>query len=74
MDVMKSSDFVNYINTFYPQYNYRLGVGGDVNNPTIPGQIYDTDWQKSIYRTSVSSDNNLSISGNLFKSFLSGYH
>lgn len=67
MDVMKSSDFVNYINTYYPQYNYRLGVGGSPDNPTTPGQIYDTDWQRAIYRTSVSSDNNLSISGNLFK-------
>lgn len=68
MDVMSSSDYVNFINANYPQYNYRLGVGGNVLKPTVTGMIYDTDWQKAIYRTSVSSDNNLSISGSLFKS------
>lgn len=73
MDVMSSADYVNFINTYYPQYNYRLGVGGvpdnpdtDINESLIPGTIYNTDWQKAIFRTSVSSDNNLSVSGSLF--------
>ena len=67
MDVMNSEDFVEFINTYYPEYNYRLGVGGTLANPTTTGKIYDTDWQKAIYRTSVSTDNNLSLSGTLFQ-------
>jgi len=74
-DVMKSSQFVDFINQNYPLYNFRLGVGGVADNPDtevneslIMGKIYDTDWQRAIYRKSVSSDNNLSISGSLFKS------
>lgn len=74
IDVMNGSEFASYINQYFPQYNYRLGVGGriddplttDINESLIPGKIYDTDWQDAVYRTSVSSDNNLSLSGSLF--------
>ncbi len=66
LDVMNSSDFVNYVNTFYPMYNWRLGVGGNPDNPNVMGKIYDTNWQNVIFRTTVSTDNNLSISGTLF--------
>ena len=64
-DVMKSADFVTFINEYFPDYVWRLGVGGDQATNTA-GTIYDTDWQKAIYRTSVSHDNNVSISGRLF--------
>lgn len=67
IDVMKANEFVDFIGKNYPSYNYLLGVGGNSTNPTVAGTIYDTDWQKAIYRTSVSSDNNLSVSGSLFK-------
>lgn len=66
IDVMNAEQFTSFINTNYPQYNYLLGVGGSETNKTVPGTIYDTDWQKEIYRKSVSTDNNLSISGSLF--------
>ena len=75
IDVMNGEQFTNFITANYPQYLYRLGVGGVIDDPltpinesNIPGTIYNTDWQKQIYRTSVSSDNNLSIAGRLFKS------
>lgn len=67
LDVMNSSDFTEFINRYFPQFRYRLGVGGDISSPNVSGTLYDTDWQREIYRTSVSSDNNLSISGSLFK-------
>jgi len=66
VDVMNANQFKSFINQNYPDYNYLLGVGGDVLSPNQEGTIYDTDWQKAIYRTTVSSDNNLSISGSLF--------
>lgn len=66
VDVMNADEFKNFINQNYPTYNYLLGVGGNAANPTQSGTIYNTDWQKVIYRNSVSSDNNLSISGSLF--------
>ncbi len=46
---------------------WKLGVGGSPNNPTVMGKIYDTNWQDVVYRTSISTDNNFSASGNLFK-------
>ena len=67
IDVMNAEQFTNFITTYYPQYRYRLGVGGNINAPNVTGQIFDTDWQKEIYRTTVSTDNNLSVSGKLFK-------
>ena len=67
IDVMNAEQFTNFITTYYPQYRYRLGVGGNILKPNVTGTIYDTNWQKQIYRTSVSTDNNLSISGRLFK-------
>lgn len=66
LDVMSSDEFVTFINQYYPQYNWRLGVGGNVANPNVAGTIYKTDWQKAVYRTSVSSDNSISMSGSLF--------
>lgn len=74
LDVMNSQDFVNYIQENFPQYTWRLGVGGkpddpstpNVNEALIPGTIYDTNWQDAIFRTTVSTDNNVSASGTLF--------
>lgn len=57
LDVLSSSEFVNFINTRYPDQKQYLGVNG---------VIYDTDWQDEIYRTSISSDNNFSALTSLF--------
>ncbi len=65
LDVMDSEEFVKFVNDYLPNEVWRLGVGG-VKTTNTPGKIYDTDWQKAIYRTPVSSDNNFSATGNLF--------
>ena len=67
IDVMNADQFTSFITQYYPQYRSRLGVGGKLSTPNVTGQLFDTNWQKQIYRTTVSSDNNLSVSGNLFK-------
>lgn len=67
IDVMNSSQYVNFIQTYFPNDVWKLGTGGSPANPTVMGKIYDTDWQDVVYRTSVSTDNNFSASGNLFK-------
>jgi len=74
-DVMGADDYVRFISEYFPDYIWRLGVDGkdavkdDQGNiiaPAVMGKLYDTNWQKAVYRTSVSHDNNLSITGNLF--------
>lgn len=65
-DVMNSSEFVDYVSKYFPQSRWKLGVGGLASSPTTTGTIYDTNWQDAIYRTSVSTDNNVSLSGALF--------
>ncbi|QQV04114.1 MULTISPECIES: SusC/RagA family TonB-linked outer membrane protein [Chryseobacterium] len=66
IDVMDSDQFVDFVKNYFPNDVWKLGVGGDINNPTVMGRIYDTNWQDVVYRTSVSTDNNFSASGNLF--------
>ncbi len=66
LDVMDSSHFVDYIKTNFPQFSWRLGVGGDENNPTETGTIYNTNWQDEVFRTTVSTDNNVSLAGTLW--------
>lgn len=65
-DVMNSKDFVDYVSKYFPDSKWKLGVGGSASAPTTTGTLYDTNWQDAIYRTSVSTDNNLSVSGALF--------
>ncbi|KPE52339.1 SusC/RagA family TonB-linked outer membrane protein [Chryseobacterium indologenes] len=67
IDVMDSGQYVNFIKTYFPNDVWKLGVGGNPLNPTTMGKVYDTNWQDVIYRNSVSTDNNFSASGNLFK-------
>lgn len=57
LDMFSSSEFVDFINTNYPDEREFLGVDG---------VIYDTDWQDEIYRTSFTSDNNFTVRANLF--------
>lgn len=57
LDLLSSSEYVDFINTNFPDQIDLLGVDG---------QIFDTDWQEEIYRTSISTDNNFSVRANLF--------
>jgi len=56
-DVMSASQFRNYVDTF--------GTGTFDNVHTYKSLLgnANTDWQKEIYQSAVSTDNNLSISG-----------
>ncbi|KQR94896.1 hypothetical protein ASG01_03250 [Chryseobacterium sp. Leaf180] len=67
IDVMDSEQYVSFVKTYFPNDVWKLGVGGSIANRTQPGKIYSTNWQDVVYRTSVSTDNNFSASGNLFK-------
>lgn len=67
IDVMDSGQYVDFIKQYFPNDVWKLGVGGNPSNPTTMGKIYDTNWQDVVYRNSVSTDNNFSASGNLFK-------
>ncbi|WP_340064527.1 TonB-dependent receptor [Ascidiimonas aurantiaca] len=57
LDVLSSDEYVDFINQFFPSETNLLGVDG---------VVYDTDWQDVIYRTSITTDNNFSVNGNLF--------
>lgn len=63
IDVMDGPTFEKFINEYNPTFSNMLGV-------TENGQqkMYNTNWQDEIFRTSVSTDHNLSIRSNLFKS------
>ncbi|MEN4760599.1 SusC/RagA family TonB-linked outer membrane protein [Chryseobacterium sp. C39-AII1] len=63
LDVMDGPTFEKFINEYNPTFSSMLGV-------TENGQqkMYNTNWQDEIFRTSVSTDHNLSIRSNLFKS------
>lgn len=58
LDVFSSNEYVTFINQFYPAQTDLLGV---------EGVIYNTNWQKEIYRTSFTADNSFSATANLFK-------
>ncbi|WP_299225715.1 TonB-dependent receptor [uncultured Psychroserpens sp.] len=78
IDVMNSSEYVNFIQQFHPEETGRLGVPvGSVNTSERPSQIitgfdgslreiYNTSWQDAILRTAISSDYNFSARANLF--------
>ncbi len=57
VDVFNSSEYVNYINSLFPDSSDLLG---------LDGTVYNTNWQDEIYRTSFSVDNNFSVRANLF--------
>ena len=76
VDVLNAKDFVRAVETYYPTQTNNLGVD-DPNSalsddPATPGIIegrilYDTDWQKEIYRTTTFVNNDLTLKGQLFK-------
>ncbi len=56
IDIFTSGEYVDFINTVYPDSSDLLGLNGT---------IYNTDWQDEIYQTSVSTDHNFSARANL---------
>ncbi|WP_303317318.1 SusC/RagA family TonB-linked outer membrane protein [Flavivirga abyssicola] len=74
IDLFDGNQFVDFITTTYPGEVDLLGVpAGSVStneavSQTINGrEIYNTDWQDAIFRTSMSSDYNFSARANLFE-------
>lgn len=55
LDVMTGDEYRDYVTNLY---------GGEANLPYALGTA-DTDWQDEIYRTAVSHDHNVTISGGL---------
>ncbi|WP_374443668.1 SusC/RagA family TonB-linked outer membrane protein [Epilithonimonas sp.] len=65
MNVMNSDEFVRFVTENRPNDAWKLGVGGSSDNPTTPGKIYATDWQKEVLRNSISTDHTFSASAAL---------
>ena len=57
MDMMDGNQFAGFVRDYYGADSPQAGALG------IDGNIYNTDWQKEVLRTSVSSDYNLSVGG-----------
>ncbi|MDE6076586.1 MAG: SusC/RagA family TonB-linked outer membrane protein, partial [Muribaculaceae bacterium] len=57
MDMMDGNQFAGFVRDYYGADSPQAGALG------IDGRIYNTDWQKEVLRTSVSSDYNLSVGG-----------
>ena len=68
LDVMDAAEYVDVIKNMYgedsPAY---LGLGWKKFNPDgtpdFAAGTYDTDWQDEIYRTAISHDHNVSLTG-----------
>ena len=65
--VMDGTTFSKFIQEYAPTYAYLLGTGGDPSKPTVPGTISNTNWQNQIFRTSITTDHNISARANLFE-------
>ena len=55
VDVMSAESFKQFVTSKFGAGSPQVATIGS----------YDTDWQKEIYRTAVSTDHNVSISGSL---------
>lgn len=79
INMMNGPEFANFVRANFSDADInRLGVDDpndpndnyhdDPATPQIEGRIlYNTDWQKAIYRNSLLVDNNFSARANLFK-------
>ncbi|MEY4538717.1 MAG: hypothetical protein RLZZ306_474 [Bacteroidota bacterium] len=65
--VMDGSTFSTFIQEYAPNYAYLLGTGGDATKPTVPGTISNTNWQDQIFRTSITTDHNISVRANILE-------
>ena len=62
-EVMSGEQFVEFVKTYYGEGSdaYKaLGVMEDGKQ-----KFYNTDWQKEIYRTALSFDNNVTVTGSV---------
>lgn len=62
-EVMSGDQFVEFVKTYYGEGSdaYKaLGVMEDGKQ-----KFYNTDWQKEIYRTALSFDNNVTVTGSV---------
>lgn len=75
LNVMNSSNFVRFIQQYYPSRTNVLGIDDpntdavdDLSTPQIEGRIIsNTNWQDVITRTSISTDQSFSARANLYK-------
>ncbi len=70
LDVMNAGEYVNFIKNYYGEgSNAWNGLGwrefNEDGTPNVAAGTYDTDWQDEIYRTSVSQDHNVSVTGGI---------
>jgi len=76
LNVMNGEEFTRFIQQYHPTKTNLLGIDDPSTTVTdninttdvVEGRIIsNTDWQKEIYRTSVSSDYTFSARANLYK-------
>lgn len=68
LDLMNASEYTELIKSKYGETSSAyLGLGWKQKNedgtPDFSAGTYDTDWQDEIYRTGVSHDHNVSVTG-----------
>lgn len=68
LDVMDAAQYVQHIKNYYGENSAAYnGLGwkkfNEDGTPDYAAGTYDTDWQDEIYRTGVSHDHNLSVTG-----------
>ncbi|KMQ67755.1 TonB-dependent receptor [Chryseobacterium sp. FH2] len=68
VNVMDGSQFETFMKEYNPLYLNLLGVTENGSQT-----IYNTDWQNEIYRKTVSTDQNVSLRANLFKTIPSRF-
>ena len=55
LDLLNATEYRNFVNSYYGPNSAAAAFLGDAN----------TDWQKEIYRTAISTDHNVTIAGGL---------
>ena len=61
LDVMDGPTFASFIEEYHPSEVGKLGVTGENGQR----QLFNTDWQDAIYRTSISTSIDFSARANL---------
>ena len=72
LDVMNAKEYVDFIKSYYGEDSSAYkGLGWKEYNadgtPNYAAGTYDTDWQDEIYRTGISHEHNVSLSGGISK-------
>lgn len=74
LDMMTGSEYVRFIQEFYPSRIQQLGVpSGSIQTTeqviqTIDNRtIYNTNWRDAIFRTAITSNTNFSARGSIFE-------